>query len=206
MNGPTDGNEQAHRDDTEQNPAPVTTVVAEQEPDDHAADALPGLMCQAASLEIGIGGDGSDPFDATFLLPGPDSSGREIAVWTRLTPPTITGLIGQLEELLLAQQAALGIIDATTDDDTEDSEDPHGGLAAGSNGSSTRWACGTSRHARTPPRWCSLSASRACCCSRSSCSWSDHDTAAGDETQALMGDPGRSDVAVPRLDHRPGTR
>lgn len=130
MNISTDGNGHTYRDHAELNPALVTTVAAEHEPDDPAADALPGLMCQAVSIEIGIGGDGSDPFDATLLLAGPDSSGREIAVWTRLTPPTITGLIGQLEELLLAQQDALGITDTTTDEGT-DAEDLRGGAGGG---------------------------------------------------------------------------
>ena len=136
MTRPTGGNGHTYRGDTEDNPARVTVVAAEHEPDDLGAGALPGLMCQAASVEIGIGGDGSDPFDATFLLAGPDSSGREIAVWTRLTPPTITGLIGQLEELLLAQQDALGVTDTTTTDDDGDgdgdgTDDPRGGAGVG---------------------------------------------------------------------------
>lgn len=72
---------------------------------------LDGLICPASSVEIGIGGDGSDPFDATLLLAGPDPTGREVAVWTRLTPPVITDLIGQLDDLLCAQQETLGVID-----------------------------------------------------------------------------------------------
>ena len=73
------------------------------------APAAVGVLCQAESVEIGISGAGTDPFDATLLLSGTDPQGREVAVWIRLTPTTINDLTEQLEEVLLAQQQILGI-------------------------------------------------------------------------------------------------
>lgn len=69
---------------------------------------VPGLICQADTVEIGVADDAKDPFNATFLLAG-THEGRELAVWFRLTPTTITNLTTQLHELLLAQQQSLGI-------------------------------------------------------------------------------------------------
>ena len=66
------------------------------------------MICQAESVEIGIGQDGADPFDATFLLAGTDPQGREVAVWIRLTPTTINDLTDQLTQVLVAQQQILG--------------------------------------------------------------------------------------------------
>ena len=68
-----------------------------------------GVLCQAESAEIGIGGAGTDPFDATLVLSGADPQGLEVAVWMRLTPTTINELAEQLEEVLLAQQQTLRI-------------------------------------------------------------------------------------------------
>ena len=67
------------------------------------------MICQAESVEIGIGQDGADPFDATFLLAGTDPRGREVAVWIRLTPTTITDLTEQLGRVLSAQHQVLGV-------------------------------------------------------------------------------------------------
>ena len=71
------------------------------------ADAT-GVICQAESVEIGLGQDGADPFDAIFLLAGTDPRGREVAVWIRLTPTTINDLTEQLTQVLSAQQQILG--------------------------------------------------------------------------------------------------
>ena len=97
------------------------------------ADAT-GAICQAESVEIGLGEDDEDPFDATFLLAGTDSRGREVAVWIRLTPTNIDDLTEQLAEVLLAQQQILGVngFHHTTDDvDTDraatDEDDPDPG-------------------------------------------------------------------------------
>lgn len=123
------GHTQIQIDDAQAPSSPMKpAVVQEQHPQrtDASAGATTGVICQASSVEIGIGGDGSDPFDATFLLAGPDRSGREIAVWTRLTPPTITDLIDQLGDLLLAQQEVLRVTDAVTaaaDDAGAESDD-----------------------------------------------------------------------------------
>ena len=93
------------------------------------------MICQADSVEIGLGEDGTDPFDATFLLAGTDPRGREIAVWIRLTPTTITNLTERLGEVLFAQQDILGISgrglaggvvpdrDAAADDDDENDDE-----------------------------------------------------------------------------------
>ena len=75
---------------------------------DAAPAAAGGVICQAGSVEIGVGQDGADPFDATFLLAGTDPQGREVAVWIRLTPTTINDLTDQLAEVLVAQQQILG--------------------------------------------------------------------------------------------------
>ena len=85
---------------------------------DAAPAAASGVICQAGSVEIGIGQDGADPFDATFLLAGTDAQGREVAVWIRLTPTTINDLTDQLTQVLVAQQQILGGngVRRTTDD------------------------------------------------------------------------------------------
>jgi hypothetical protein len=85
---------------------------------DAAPAAASGVICQAGSVEIGIGQDGADPFDATFLLAGTDPQGREVAVWIRLTPITINDLTDQLAQVLVAQQQILGGngLRRTTDD------------------------------------------------------------------------------------------
>jgi len=97
-----------------------------------------GVICQAGSVEIGVGPDGADPFDATFLLAGTDPQGREVAVWIRLTPTTINDLTDQLAQVLVAQQQILGGngVHRTTDDvDTDrtaadgDDQDPGEGRA-----------------------------------------------------------------------------
>ena len=101
------------------------------------ADAT-GVICQAESVEIGLGQDGADPFDAIFLLAGTDPRGREVAVWIRLTPTTINDLTEQLAQVLSAQQQILGGngFHRTTDDvdthrttDDEDEDDPGEGRA-----------------------------------------------------------------------------
>ena len=92
-----------------------------------------GVICQAEAVEIGLDDDATDPFDATLLLGGIDPEGREVAVWIRLTPTTITNLTERLGEVLFAQQDILGISgrgtttggvvpdrDATVDDEDED--------------------------------------------------------------------------------------
>ena len=100
--------------------------------------AASGVICQAGSVEIGVGQDGADPFDATFLLAGTDPQGREVAVWIRLTPTTINDLTDQLAQVLVAQQQILGGngVHRTTDDvDTDrsaadgDDQDPGEGRA-----------------------------------------------------------------------------
>ena len=116
---------------------PETTPVTDLGDATHAAAS--GVICQAGSVEIGIGLDGADPFDATFLLAGIDPQGREIAVWIRLTPTTINDLTDQLTQVLVAQQQILGgngFHRSTTDDvDTdrsaadEDDQDTGGGRA-----------------------------------------------------------------------------
>ena len=85
---------------------PATTSVTDL--GDAAAAADSGVICQAESVEIGIGQDGADPFDAIFLLAGTDPRGREVAVWIRLTPTTINDLTDQLTQVLVAQQQILG--------------------------------------------------------------------------------------------------
>ena len=117
---------------TGQETTPVTDL------GDTAPAAAGGVICQAGSVEIGVGQDGADPFDATFLLAGTDPQGREVAVWIRLTPTTINDLTDQLAQVLVAQQQILGGNGPhrTTDDvDTdrtaadEDSQDTGGGRA-----------------------------------------------------------------------------
>ena len=100
---------------TGQETTPVT------DPGDAAPAAAGGVICQAGSVEIGVGQDGADPFDATFLLAGIDPQGREVAVWIRLTPTTINDLTDQLAEVLVAQQQILGGngVHRTTDDDVD---------------------------------------------------------------------------------------
>ena len=115
---------------------PETTPVTDL--GDVTPAAASGVICQAGSVEIGVGQDGADPFDATFLLAGTDPQGREIAVWIRLTPTTINDLTDQLTQVLVAQQQILGGngLHRTTDDpDTdratpgEDEPDAGGGRA-----------------------------------------------------------------------------
>ena len=117
---------------TGQETTPVT------DPGDAAPAAATGVICQAESVEIGLGQDGADPFDAIFLLAGTDPRGREVAVWIRLTPTTINDLTEQLTQMLSAQQQILGGngFHRTTDDvDThrttadEDEDDPGEGRA-----------------------------------------------------------------------------
>ena len=95
---------------------PATTPVTDL--GEAAPAAASGVICQAGSVEIGIGQDGADPFDATFLLAGTDPQGREVAVWIRLTPTTINDLTDQLAQVLVAQQQILGGngVHRTTDD------------------------------------------------------------------------------------------
>ena len=95
---------------------PETTPVTDL--GDATSAAATGVICQAGSVEIGVGQDGADPFDATFLLAGIDPQGREVAVWIRLTPTTINDLTDQLTQVLVAQQQILGGngLHRTTDD------------------------------------------------------------------------------------------
>ncbi len=95
---------------------PATTPVTDL--GDAAPAAASGVICQAGAVEIGVGQDGADPFDATFLLAGTDPQGREVAVWIRLTPTTINDLTDQLTQVLVAQQQILGgnSLHRTTDD------------------------------------------------------------------------------------------
>ena len=115
---------------------PATTPVTDL--GDVTPAAAGGVICQAGSVEIGVGQDGADPFDATFLLAGTDPQGREVAVWIRLTPTTINDLTDQLTQVLVAQQQILGgnSLHRTTDDvDTDrtaadgDDQDPGEGRA-----------------------------------------------------------------------------
>ena len=119
--------------------ATATGTGPDQPPHADPGDAAPaGVICQAESVEIGIGQPGADPFDATFLLAGADPQGREVAVWIRLTPTTINDLTEQLAQVLAAQQQILagnGFHTATDDVDTdrgtagEDDPDPGEGRA-----------------------------------------------------------------------------
>jgi len=111
---------------------PETTPVTDL--GDTAPAAAGGVICQAGSVEIGVGQDGADPFDATFLLAGTDPQGREVAVWIRLTPTTINDLTDQLAQVLVAQQQILGgngVHRTTGDVDTArsaaDEDDPDSG-------------------------------------------------------------------------------
>ena len=103
------------------------------------------MICQAESVEIGIGQDGADPFDATFLLAGTDPQGREVAVWIRLTPTTINDLTDQLAQVLVAQQQILGGngLHAPPTTSTPTATPPTRTIRtpgkAGPNGSSTPW-------------------------------------------------------------------
>ena len=107
---------------TGQETTPVTDL------GDAAPAAATGVICQAESVEIGIGQDSADPFDATFLLAGTDTEHREVAVWIRLTPTTINDLTEQLAQVLAAQQLILGVTGrpSITDVDSEatDEGDP----------------------------------------------------------------------------------
>jgi len=129
--------------------APTTGTDPDQPPQEDpevpgqpATAAATGVICQAESVEIGLGQDGADPFDAIFLLAGTDPRGREVAVWIRLTPTTINDLTGQLTQVLSAQQQILGgngfhrTTDdgdthrtTATEDEDEDEDDPGEGRA-----------------------------------------------------------------------------
>ena len=111
---------------------PETTPVTDL--GDATPAAASGVICQAASVEIGVGLDGADPFDATFLLAGTDPQGREVAVWIRLTPTTINDLTDQLTQVLSAQQQILAgngfhrnTGDVDTDRGTPGGDDPDPG-------------------------------------------------------------------------------
>ena len=113
---------------TGQETTPVTDL------GDAAPAAATGVICQAESVEIGIGQDSADPFDATFLLAGTDTEHREVAVWIRLTPTTINDLTDQLAEVLVAQQQILGgngfhrtTDDVDTDRTAADEDEPNPG-------------------------------------------------------------------------------
>lgn len=78
--------------------------------------------CEALYVEIGIPepepasetGESAapgDPFDAELLLVGSAPSGREVAVWIRLTPTVIADLQTRLDDVLTAQRHALGVHD-----------------------------------------------------------------------------------------------
>ncbi len=96
------------------------------------AGTTTSVICRAESVEIGVGQDDADPFDATLLLAGTDPRGREVAVWIRLTPTTITDLTEQLGLVLAAQHQVLGVngVHASTTDvdlDAADEDDPEAG-------------------------------------------------------------------------------
>ena len=90
-----------------------TTGPGPEPPGEASVEVLPGgvtgVICQAESVEIGLSEDDADPFDATFILAGNDTEGREVAVWIRLTPTTINDLTEQLGQVLAAQQQILGV-------------------------------------------------------------------------------------------------
>lgn len=113
----------AHTTDTDPEQAP------EVDPERALRGAVTGVICQADSIEIGVGEDTADPFDATLLLVGNDSQGREVAVWIRLTPTTINDLAEQLAQVLTAQHQILGITGqhSVTDVDSETTDDPDPG-------------------------------------------------------------------------------
>ena len=106
----------------------VSTAVPTSAPDPvtHPQPADPSLVCQAESIDIGIG-PGEDPFDATFLLAGTEPQGRELALWIRLTPTTINDITGQLSEVLFAQQQILGVDGHPRAPDSDDSHDDDDG-------------------------------------------------------------------------------
>jgi len=111
-------------------PAGTTTAPPAAAAPDEQVPPGTGLIYQALSVEIGID-EGQDPFDATLLLAGPDTAGREIAVWTRLTPTTINTIIEQLTQILNAQQQLLGVpatpdTNEDTDVDQDDEEQQEG--------------------------------------------------------------------------------
>lgn len=74
---------------------------------------------RAEVIDIGIGDDESDPFDATLLLGATSEQGADIALWVHLTPTLITELREQLTAVFRAQQRALGV---TTSDPTATAE------------------------------------------------------------------------------------
>ena len=98
---------------------------------DHGTPA-PAVLCQADTVEIGMSGAGTDPFDATLVLSGTDLVGAEVSVWTRLTPTAIYQLTEELDDVLRAQQQALGLSgDNPTDHEketgTSDADEQHQG-------------------------------------------------------------------------------
>ena len=109
---------------------PPTGTGPEQPPEEASVEVLPGgvtgVICQAESVEIGVSEDDADPFDATFLLAGTDTKGREVAVWIRLTPTTINDLTEQLGQVLAAQQPILGATGrpSIVDSEAADEADP----------------------------------------------------------------------------------
>lgn len=115
----------AHTTDTGPEQAP------EVDPNRALRGAVTGVICQADSIEIGVGEDTTDPFDATLLLAGNDTQGREVAVWIRLTPTTINDLTEQLAQVLTAQHQILGITGqhsvTDVDSETTDEDNPEPG-------------------------------------------------------------------------------
>ena len=111
---------------------PETGTGPEQPPEETSVEGVPpggatGVICQAESVEIGVSEDDADPFDATFLLAGTDTKGRQVAVWIRLTPTTINDLTEQLRQVLAAQQQILGVTSRpsiTDDSEAADEADP----------------------------------------------------------------------------------
>jgi hypothetical protein len=105
----------------------TTSTGPELPPEEVPSGGVSGVICQAESVEIGVSEDATDPFDATFLLAGTDTEGREVAVWIRLTPTTINDLTEQLGQVLAAQQQALGVTDRPSltdvDSDTTDADE-----------------------------------------------------------------------------------
>ena len=112
------------------------------------ARCRPGTGCD---LPGGVGRDRhrrevTDPFDATLLLAGTDTAGREVAVWIRLTPTTINDLTEQLTQVLIAQQQTPGSHRQLTDTDEAaptSTRTTRSNGRGGSSGSSTRWGSGT---------------------------------------------------------------
>lgn len=111
----------------EESAAPSTSYDDQPQP----PRGVSGVICPAESIEIGVSDDATDPFDATLLLAGSDTEGREVAVWIRLTPTTINDLTEQLRQVLAAQHQVLGVTGqhsiTDTDNEATDEEDPGAG-------------------------------------------------------------------------------